>query len=301
MITIQTVTTEIRDALGSLAAGSLTIRPNASWNYDAAAGGQDRVSMTPVTVAITGGKITAVTLPPSKNGGVILTDAAYIVTWTLANTPEWTETWLLDANGAATIELAAVQVIDSSNTLPGLPVAGPKGAPIVTDMTNATVDAAMNIGDVYTYTLAAVTAMPLHVLTQGGVYDLLFTSQTANGTLVDHLALQPNGTTYTNAFLERNTAIDNSLFNAQNIVASEFALTYQGVMHSIVHAVMTTETANKALLGENIATSLFNGTTKIGQQGVLWNDTTTAWSSLGSLVNSGASAMSGTLYVRRLA
>ncbi len=130
LVTILTATTTILDAAGNPADGTVSVRPNASWTYDNASGGKDRVDPKPVSITIANGKISApspLKLAPTLNGGVNMTDASYTVTYNLTGTPIFDELWAIDSN-AGSIEWGSIQVLDSSMTTPGLPVAGPTGA-----------------------------------------------------------------------------------------------------------------------------------------------------------------------------
>ncbi len=125
-ITIQTSTSKIRDALGNLADGKLTIRPRAGWEYDE--GGERRkITKKAIIVPVAAGVITPFALAPTVNSGVDMTDAAYDVEYSFPGSPKRTEVWVIDGAGTNPLELTSIQVSSSSDTLPGLPVAGAAG------------------------------------------------------------------------------------------------------------------------------------------------------------------------------
>jgi len=135
-VTIQTVTTTLRDALGNAVNGTVSILPMAPWSYNNGAD-QDRLIAAPVEVTVSNGKVTAFPLPPTTGGGASLTNARYRATYNITGAPTYTEEWIIDA-ASGTIEWAAIQIADTSltvppsNLLPG--PQGPQGVPGTSDL-----------------------------------------------------------------------------------------------------------------------------------------------------------------------
>lgn len=137
--------------------------------------------------------------------------------------------------------------------------------PRVIDNTSAATNLSMNVGDTayISATTGTVTSLPLNIACSSGqlyTVDVVTQAAGSNGTF----GLQPNDTTYSSAFAGTFSASYFEMVSANQPVLSSLRL--------------STQTTAKALWG-TIACSA-----SLATAAEHWNDTTTPWTSLGTLV-----------------
>jgi hypothetical protein len=217
-----------------------------------------------------------------------------------------------DSDGAersiAKVNASNVLEIGDSN-LANVKIISPTGSgftgvdnyPTIVDLTNATSDYDLQIGQKAIITLSNNTSKPLRIATSNGkIYRMIIAPSnnfSNSGGTVGNIFLQPNNTTYSNAF--KNTII----VRDGNNFASHYNLTFDAfrIAHSISFIDLTIQNFTTAKLVKSIllmwGTSVHFPTLEIDVSA--WNDTTTAWTSLGTLVF--PVSTSGKVIVERLA
>lgn len=170
------------------------------------------------------------------------------------------------------------------------------------DNTSAVSDVTLQPGESCYITYTSATSIPLYIACgDGQIYELIITndsSQTLSPSSTAQLYLNPNNTTYTNAFLDtqlygesvggtaaanQNTESSATLGYAPNVFFSR-ATVSTSTIKKYVHAYAHAEFAGPSRYNENVWS--------------VWNDITTVWSSLGTL--SYGVAHTGTATVRRI-
>jgi hypothetical protein len=163
------------------------------------------------------------------------------------------------------------------------------------DLTSASSDYLLGVGETAFLNYTAATSIPLHVQTQEGEYELSIIGSDFSVTPVnDNSTLLPNGTTYSNAFsrwILRGTGITVS---ASADTISSFYFSYGRTQRSTVK--ISTVTTGKHIN----SIGAFKSTTAnyTDNENVLWNDTTTAWTSLGTITL--AVAQTGKIVIKRI-
>lgn len=168
------------------------------------------------------------------------------------------------------------------------------------DLTNATSDYELQVGEeaVYTWDTTVSLTLSLKIALVEGLYELLIQAphQTASDITCN---LYPNNTTYSNAFAFTLVSVTEgaSQPGALSVTYSLFHL-YHATSGGISYHLISTRTTAKFMFGIQ-RVSRYTGGGGIYLYGSRWKDTTTIWSSLGTLTTSAAN---GTIevIVRRL-
>jgi hypothetical protein len=182
-------------------------------------------------------------------------------------------------------------------------------------------DLNLNIGDQVIVTFSSLTAIPLSIATQGGVYQIELIATDNTG--IVELGLQPNNVTYAGQFLWTVTeAADDTPGHSDGsvlpnpLVVSNYGATYLDkfymdpfygpfspspnetgpFLYSIIANTATVAKMVKYTSG--IRGGFAGGYTYWGTGSGLDYDTTTSWTSLGTIEN--GAALSGLINVRRL-
>jgi hypothetical protein len=169
------------------------------------------------------------------------------------------------------------------------------------DLSNASSDYLLQVGEEAYVSFSNASSVALHIATQSGTYyeiDVVLSNNTGtSGGSNNPVYLNPNNTTYSNAFnyVEvYRTASDSS---AGSTSTTYNAFRIGGAITSI-RAYITNFTSNKH-------TNVLTSTTGVSSAPIItisscyWNDTSTAWTSLGTI--SFPQSSSGYILVRRLA
>jgi hypothetical protein len=163
------------------------------------------------------------------------------------------------------------------------------------DLSSATSDYTLSLGEEAVITYTAQTSIPLHIATVPGVYRLeIFgiPASTVNGD--GNILLLPNNTTMTISSLHSDY-YDSNRPSPGTVSLTGFSLGAQNIKKSS-HDIFTT-TANKFSTGKSFARHSSVGM-YVQESHSTTTDTTTAWTSLGTVVFVGAH--SGSIVVKRI-
>ena len=184
---------------------------------------------------------------------------------------------------------------------------GPAGSSYtVTNNTSASSDFALAQGDVAYVTYSAATNVLLHVATSQGLYEVVVCGVPSNSTSNTGTAtLNANNTTQSGAWaavLDSSTGSIGSGSGSSSFYGYEWAGTSSAILTAnggTVKAVaqVSTFTNSKTLSVSGFALRSPTVTQRETLQ-TLWNDTTTAWTSLGTITF--PFAQSGTVVIRRI-
>ena len=167
------------------------------------------------------------------------------------------------------------------------------------DLTNATSDYMLQVGEEAIVNFTNATSVALHIATQSGTYyemDVVVSNNVGtSGGVGAPVYLNPNNTTYSNAFsyvtVYRNTGSSGS----SSAAYSAFRLSWAA---GDIRVYLINFTTHKSVKGLDMITGLSEAPV-ITLYACQWNDTTTAWTSLGTITF--PQSTSGYILVRRLA
>jgi len=170
------------------------------------------------------------------------------------------------------------------------------------DLTNATSDYMLQIGEEAIINFSNATSVPLRIATQSGTHyelDLVLKNDigTSSG-LYYNMFLYPNNTTYNNAFVYRSILCNDNSMSSETGNLSAFKIGYS---LSNIKAYITNFTAMKTIKSLSVRWGVPSNTASIVVSSSGWVDTTTEWTSLGTITYSGYLPISGYILVRRLA
>jgi hypothetical protein len=167
------------------------------------------------------------------------------------------------------------------------------------NLSNASTDYALAVGETVVEKFVLQTSVPLRIATAPeGVYELVMycdktIAKSADGTAV----LQPNNTTYASAIAYRTIYNTTGTPGGSGAAVSSFSLT--AGLGTLVCLTMTITTDKVA---KNIVARVISATTAgvVYQELVVgaWIDTTTVWSSIGTIVL--PYAQTGTVIIKRI-
>jgi hypothetical protein len=166
------------------------------------------------------------------------------------------------------------------------------------DLTNATSDYFLQVGEEAIINFTNKTSVPLRIATQSGTYyemDLISFVPIKTGS-AGPIFLNPNNTTYSNAFKFMNVFInDNSGVLGGRTTYSAFRITWAGAHTRIYIHNVTVAKSVKSLshLWESV------NSCSLSMELTYWDDTSTDWISLGTITF--PQSYSGYILVRRLA
>ena len=169
------------------------------------------------------------------------------------------------------------------------------------DLTNATSDYMLAVGEeaIYFWDTTKSKELPLHIATNEGVYQMITIAPYQTSSDIT-LTLNPNNTTYSNAFIYSHVgwADGNTSAGGTSNTYSYFYF-HHAASGGFNEYFFTTYKNSKfnIFIQRIVRNSIGGGGVHIG--GSRWNDTTTSWTSLGTLTTSAAN---GTIIVlvRRL-
>jgi len=169
----------------------------------------------------------------------------------------------------------------------------------VHDNTGASSDYALAVGEAAKITFSSATSVPLHIDCTGGIeYELTLDGDLTTMISNDgNVLFKPNNTTYSGAFVEVGFKVSSGNSTAIDLcpVQSQFTTAW-GL---IVKACLKVSTGAKAkLLSGTVLNKRVNGTFEHFTLSSYWNDTATAWTSLGTITF--PFAQSGTIIIRRI-
>jgi hypothetical protein len=172
--------------------------------------------------------------------------------------------------------------------------------PTYTDTSNITYDYPLQVGQKARITFSNVTSKNLRIwIGSGRVYRLIIVLSNnygSSGATSGGIMLNPNNTTYSNAFQYTEIYRTSSgLGSGYQAVYSAFRI---GWAFSFVDCIIQTDTTNKHIVGHYSMYGLSDRQPGLTIFSCGWNDTTTAWNYLGTIVFPQAS--SGKIIVERI-
>jgi hypothetical protein len=172
--------------------------------------------------------------------------------------------------------------------------------PVRVDLTNASSDYNLQVGQLAYISFSNATSVPLHIATSSGTsYELYLASSNNMGTsgaTAGGILLNPNNTTYSSAFLTRGVYVSSS--GSASGTAVSYSSFYIGFGLSHLYAKITNITTAKTVVTNFVNWGDSNDIATIDIFANSWNDTTTAWTSLGTITF--PQSTSGYVLVRRL-
>ena len=166
------------------------------------------------------------------------------------------------------------------------------------DLTGATEDYFLKVGEEAYISFSNVMQVPLHIATQDGTYYEMHIIPSNTGGMTGGLApiyLYPNDTTYSGAFYYAEFYRHANLFNNYYQQHSAFRI---GWAFSCITTWVTNRTQYKNVRGIYDIYGTSTGYPCLTVFSTDWRDTTTAWTSLGTVVF--PQSTSGEILVRRL-
>lgn len=184
----------------------------------------------------------------------------------------------LDANGV--LDLSATYVRSNVYTFRRV------------DLTNATSDYMLQVGEEAYISFSNTTSVPLRIATHNGTYyEFHLVCTNVSGEAASRIFMYPNNTTYSNAFVYAEMYRNSGGHYSSYVTFSAFMI---GWGQSHTQCTIVNWTTFKSVIG------MFNfyGGPAIQTFATNWRDTTTIWNSLGTIVFPQTS--SGYIIVRRL-
>jgi hypothetical protein len=169
------------------------------------------------------------------------------------------------------------------------------------DLTNATSDYMLQVGEEAYISFSNATSVPLHIATQNGTrYECQLVCSNTGGTSGggnDVVYLNPNNTTYSNAFKYTEVFLNANSSSASGAVAtlSSFRI---GFAFTVSVFYITNFTQYKNIIGFYEIYGISCCYPAIHCFSTDWQDTSTAWTSLGTITF--PQSTSGYILVRRL-
>ena len=167
------------------------------------------------------------------------------------------------------------------------------------DLTGATEDYFLKVGEEAYISFSNVTQVPLHIATQDRTYyEMHIIPANAGGTSgasTDPTYLYPNNTTYADAFVFAYICRHQTLFNSESSTHSAFRV---GSRFCSSISWITNRTTYKNIRFIVDVYGFSSGYPSLGIASSDWRDTTTPWTSLGTVVF--PQSTSGEILVRRL-
>lgn len=157
------------------------------------------------------------------------------------------------------------------------------------DLTSATEDYLLKVGETAVITYTDANSVPLHVATVEGLYEIKISTQ--NTTISDNngIYLKPNNIDI--------TAYSAQFWSGGSWSGSTTNFQISGALNKLTKADINTNTGSKTL----ISSSVYKTTSSVSSAyfNNLWDDTSTAWTSLGTITF--PFAQSGKIVIRRIA
>lgn len=167
----------------------------------------------------------------------------------------------------------------------------------IIDLTGAADDYPLQVGETATITYTSATSVPLRVATGGGVFSLTCIGNSPVGVSTESV-LRPN-----NIDQSTNLQMQGFYFNSESSSPSSYngstSVNFRLGMGAVVLAdlVLNTGISSKSAVYNTL--TLETSTRRNNYLTVLWNDTVTDWTSLGTFIFS--SSQSGKIVIRRIA
>lgn len=169
----------------------------------------------------------------------------------------------------------------------------------IVDLSSATVDYALAPGEVAKIAYSSATSVPLHIATQEGLYEFTISGNLSTTVANDNnISVLPNNTTYSAQFTEVGYKISSGNNSAIVLDArtNQFNIAWSNAVSANLS--ISTKTTAKTLQGTVLNTRV-NGTTEHFTISSFWDNTSTAWTSLGTITF--PFAQSGIIVIKRIA
>lgn len=169
----------------------------------------------------------------------------------------------------------------------------------IIDLTSATSDYLLGVGETAKITYTSATSVPLHIATQEGLYEFTISGNLSTTVANDNnISVLPNNTTYSAQFTEVGYKISSGNNSAIILDAStnQFNTAWSNAVSANLS--ISTKTTAKTLQG-TVLNKRVNGTTEHFTISSFWNNTSTAWTSLGTITF--PFAQSGIIVIKRIA
>jgi hypothetical protein len=196
--------------------------------------------------------------------------------------------------GSETIDIFLTQTSTVANNIP-------------TNNTSASSDYSMAVGETAYVTYSGATSVPLHIATTQGVYELKVFGDTTVSPNTGSAELKPNNTTYTAGSIKFSIlyyTFNQSAGNTGNPSSSAYyddsTQTAFNIGNGLVissESTISTFTNNKKIHCESYYRTSSTSTEK-DVSDFYWSDTTTAWTSLGTIAF--PFSQNGTIIVKRV-
>ena len=151
------------------------------------------------------------------------------------------------------------------------------------DNSSASSDVSLSIGQKAYVTANGATSIPLHIATASGQqYEIAMNGSSTYGPGTNYATLEPNNTTYSSAFTSRYLLANGASAFAYAGATNAFDVGIPASPDSAIIRAWTT-TAAKRTQSQSQGQTTDVGNIE-GDINSIWNDTTTTWASLGTLV-----------------
>ena len=177
-------------------------------------------------------------------------------------------------------------------------VSATAGSYTIVDLTSATEDYTLAPGEVAKITYTSATSVPLHIATVEGLYEVSITGSTTGYSSTGNAGLIPNtGSISTIKYRKHTIPMNNTATESIQQASSQSSMFIGAYLVNAAHFKVTTRTVNKTITG-NAITSYSSEKDYAYDFFSVWEDTTTAWTSLGTITF--PVAQSGTVTIRRI-
>lgn len=169
-----------------------------------------------------------------------------------------------------------IKELQTGDALPGIPG--------VVDLSSVTEDYALSVGETAIISCSGATSVPLHVAVAGYKYELsIFCTSLVDSSNGDWVQLNPNNTTYSGQFFWNRLYQYNGGYSGGDTGTNDYFIVGAGLLrNSETH--LYTATGGKSW--QCVMGKAFTGNTntRVMIMDGVWDDTTTVWSSLGTIV-----------------
>lgn len=172
--------------------------------------------------------------------------------------------------------------------------------PNVVDLTSASTDYMLDVGETATITYTSATSVPLHVATVQGVYEIELVQPITDISFSSAKGcdLLPNNTSIAaGSIIRLQERIDGTTLGVSENSSSYTVMHFGSYNPFFVKAVISTFTESKVAKSECHGRESVNSF-QVWKVSHIWNDSTTKWTSLGTIdLNI---AQSGKIIIRRI-
>lgn len=169
----------------------------------------------------------------------------------------------------------------------------------VIDLSSATEDYLLQVGETAVINFTSATSIPLRIRTSEGIYELELITTNTNASTSSNFLLYPNNNTgLSNITARRIEYAMGGTGVSQLQTSSAAGFIIGSYITNVASFKIITHTANKTAFGNNVTSYSSQRDYSYDCKNV-WSDTTTAWTSLGTLTS--GNAHTGKVIIRRIA